>query len=805
MDEPEVIRFFADPVNEAPVVERHMALLAEMRLEGENHAEYVNRMPSFIEAQSGEIRRLTADADAFDVVELLRMYVQGFVVNGALTAAVDGIAGAFQVVATLMAGRGYREPERPLPAHALAADIPLIHKMAVQILVAAGAVTSELAEREQHGSLSKLAADYAHQQLSVHVLGYPHYTDQIERDIFDGFDEDLRNTAGFTYAEAIIVRDTITEILNERFNASLQGVPDPTPDDDGRVPFERLWDHVTSPSHLTARPAQRCSVTACEVAARARLPVAVVGAIMDAFAIELAADDVGISLLQHHLDATEPVRGKQLLKHGETYASIGLPLGSGSLRLHLEDPLKADAKTWRKFQRHRGAVCEREAVRHISQLIRSDPAHTNVEYYFPKDGMPATALGRSCADPAKVGETAEADALYVVEDVALCVEAKGRSVSVQAKAGHVQRLTRDLKQIVGDGVRQASRLEELIEVNGGLWLGNRTWLDLSQIREIRSIVVSLDHVAPLAAAGSELVRANVISSDRFAWVTSLHDLAVIADVLDRPAEFLLYLRRRTERAVALKCSALDELDMLMAFLAGDLVTPTDPTELHEKCPHIDPPTQAQLDQYRLDTAPTVISTYTQPLDAWESQFEKWAYSTFPKPTFRANPRILKIVDFLLAGFKPGWLRASADLLNLSMHMQVHVAGSIKRVLQATRADGRSHNLAIVQPNPWGFPLLAVFTCPTQGDFPYALDALDKYASAKAAQFGADRALGVMYSARGAVIAVRYVSDPATSGVDNFAAAAELGLDAALAANASLPPSARRSTRRLRGERRDRRR
>ena len=35
-------------------------------------------------------------------------------------------------------------------------------------------------------------------------------------------------------------------------------------------------------------------------------------------------------------------------------------------------------------------------------------------------------------------------------------------------------------------------MEALIEANQGLWLENGEWLDLSNIREVRSIVVGLD-------------------------------------------------------------------------------------------------------------------------------------------------------------------------------------------------------------------------------------------------------------------------------------------------------------------------
>lgn len=67
---------------------------------------------------------------------------------------------------------------------------------------------------------------------------------------------------------------------------------------------------------------------------------------------------------------------------------------------------------------------------------------------------------------------------------------------------------------------------------------------------MRSIVVGLDFFGPLAVALGDLKRAAMLGEGGLPWIASLHDLEVISKVIERPAEFLLYLRRRADSGVA---------------------------------------------------------------------------------------------------------------------------------------------------------------------------------------------------------------------------------------------------------------
>ena len=84
------------------------------------------------------------------------------------------------------------------------------------------------------------------------------------------------------------------------------------------------------------------------------------------------------------------------------------------------------------------------------------------------------------------------------------------------------------------------------------------------------------------------MNAGVLLPERVPWVTSLHDLDVISTVIDRPSEFLLYLRRRTEAEVILYLRGVDELDFFALFLEGGLYVEPDPDEVRDAHPTVTP-------------------------------------------------------------------------------------------------------------------------------------------------------------------------------------------------------------------------
>jgi hypothetical protein len=126
----------------------------------------------------------------------------------------------------------------------------------------------------------------------------------------------------------------------------------------------------------------------------------------------------------------------------------------------------------------------------------------------------------------------------------------------------------------------------------------------------------LDYFGPLGVALGDLADSKLVGEGGVPWIASIHDLDVISKLIDRPTEFLLYLRRRTDSGVAQHYRGSDELDLLMLFMDGGLYVEDDPDEIYRLHPRASPPTRTARDRHERAAQPTLIGTFTDPLDAW---------------------------------------------------------------------------------------------------------------------------------------------------------------------------------------------
>jgi hypothetical protein len=188
----------------------------------------------------------------------------------------------------------------------------------------------------------------------------------------------------------------------------------------------------------------------------------------------------------------------------------GVQIGTDSFRSIAETVLKDDAKAWGRYDRTCAEVSEALAIDALQRVLQTPARHTNLRYFGPKKGVEPSALDSDCPAPHEVGGQTEGDGLFVIEDVAICVEVKGRTIADPARRGDLARLKTEVDNILGAGAGQARRLEALIRTNGGVWLEDGTWLDLSGVREVRSIMVGLDFFGPLAVALGDLERSDLL-------------------------------------------------------------------------------------------------------------------------------------------------------------------------------------------------------------------------------------------------------------------------------------------------------
>lgn len=779
---------------------------------GETPADFVARGPEVIRENVEAIANAVEQADAFDVIELMRLRETPMMLEGYRESLADNLPTAVDIVAVILLARGTRllpnaDPKAAQPSHV----IPELHERARTLLTLGQFTLLSEGQAEKFGPLTSLAATYVGHELNVKSKQYVHFQERLNEALFSSkhLGNLLFEALGFNYEDFLAVREAIGSVFWNRFFDARDTLGDVAQEWSGGLndqSAERTEQGRAAVYSLMFFPGERASLTAVELADDASVPEGRVRRILERFSISFGVETDAFAAVRSFLSGDNPLRNASLIGDGHgNYVGTGIPIGTDCFRQVVETELKGHSARWRRYEKRRAIVSEQFSVEHLTTLLGADAAHVNLKYFRPNPGVNLDELSARAVDITSMAEQTEADALFLIEDVAVCVEVKGRSVSHQARGGHVQRLTGDLKATVGEATDQALRLEGLIRANHGLWLEDRTWLDLSEIREVRSIAICLDDMGPLGIALDELVRGNVIKSDRFPWIVSLHDLAIIAEVLERPAEFLLYLRRRTESEVSLNFWAVDELDLFMLFLSGHLYVEPDPDRVSEEFLGVRRPSVGDRRRYRAGAVPTRVMTHTDQLDAWVYHQEGSVEEPAVKPALKIHPAILSLVDFLQDGKKPGWFRFSADLLNLSGDAQEKLAGDIQTLISKTKKDGRPHSLFVAFAGSWGYPTLFVGTQPGSMAQPAASNRLATYGIAKKHQIKSDRALMVLLDERGKVRSVRYDNAPYVDNKDLDALGHAAGLLPPEFMARPIPPSARRATKRLNAGKKKRRR
>ena len=94
----------------------------------------------------------------------------------------------------------------------------------------------------------------------------------------------------------------------------------------------------------------------------------------------------------------------------------------------------------------------------------------------------------------------------------------------------------------------------------------------------------MDDLTSIATATAELVRAGLLDYDNIPWTVSIHDLELIVELIERPAQFLLYLRRRLNPDATVMFSAPDELDLFLFFFEDGLWVEPDPDQVRAAFP-----------------------------------------------------------------------------------------------------------------------------------------------------------------------------------------------------------------------------
>ncbi|MCW3158600.1 hypothetical protein [Micropruina sonneratiae] len=746
-----------------------------------------------IEQRSRQLEKILKGFDAFDTLAFLRFASElnnqfGIADTGAPP---ESDVVAQEVVAYVLLGMGL--PRRPLTGEPFAQpDVGALLRLGGQIAEDA----SNLAAFERALSaraLDRLAGKLAGYEARVRGRQY----ESIAADMNDGLllrgatAAILREVLGFTLGEIRSIRTAAVDLLNTRLFGTRDRVGDLAQRYAQGAPLTPSENDEFRQGIVTMLSECRrfgC-VTVNDLATNAGLPVDTTRNVLDYFATTRPESNVK-EMIDRYLRG-DRIRPWGCISDDDEYLLLQGFLDEPELRRDLERSLTGSPK-WTTYDRQRATFAETRTIRAITKLLHGEkPRWEQQKYWAPIDPKDIDSLAGSFDPAGAVGKIVESDALFVVDGAAFCIEVKAGSITDRARAGSMQRLDRDLAKTLQEANEQADRLAALIRSNHGVWGGDGRWIDLSEVREVHSIVVTLDDLGLLSLSLDELVVHGVINSEAVPWVVSLHDLIVASQVFDHAAQFLTFVRRRCGRKLATMVTGVDELDMIMWFLDGGMYFEPDPDDVAEQQPVAKSATRASRQRYN-EQPRVILGTMTDPLDAWFDWNEGRSDTVAPKPSREEAPWINQYLAASESRKAPGWLRFGADLVTLSEEAQLRMGASL---LDRCREAGRSkseHSMFVHGVSEAGSWALVAWAECANAEHAAAYTDLKKY------QTKASRSMLLLYDKAANLQGMRYddrlweQSDAMDAAV---AAAPLMSLEDMVR---PVPPSARRGTKRLRG-------
>ncbi|MCT1414884.1 hypothetical protein [Corynebacterium sanguinis] len=622
--------------------------------EAKSYEEVDQFFRSTVEKTVREIVDLIGDSDAFDIIELMRM--REFSIGpDPRSQQTEGCATHVELIAAILLSRGRRVPNPQADdesnPHFIIDDL---HYAAARLLRAA--TFSIFSKAKLDGSaIALLTADYQTSKVAISNFQFDDIRLKHDRMLFEHsiVSPLLQEHLGYSFEDLIKVRGSIKEISSKRFTKAR--------DESGEIFLRNVDKNVkefsdeenriikNSLTEMMFRPAPRATLSVDAISEQAGLSPDLTERILQSHAQRF---DTSIDAPTRVLDILAGDHIFQRLplvqdEHGD-FAVVANEIGSDTLRQTFEREVNRNQKQFRKYdQKARKGVSEALATRYLRRLFPAQEYYPGLKYLTPVDDENLSVLREDSELVSKASKEAETDGLFVLDDVAMVLEVKAKSITSRARQGYKLRMQKDLKNMIQEAEAQATRLRKLIQANGGIWKNSKQWIDLSSVSEVYSVVALLDDAGPAAIQTLELQEAGLLESQQVPWVVSIHDLAVLSEILERPEEFVLYLRTRTDVDANVRTMAVDELDILTAFLDGSLQSVENHQASFRRVPIIQPSNGA-------------IDVWMQRHDLPEGAGE------ISKPVLEVSRRARSFVLSITRMNCDGWLSASVDALTSAM-------------------------------------------------------------------------------------------------------------------------------------------
>jgi hypothetical protein len=505
---------------------------------------------------------------------------------------------------------------------------------------------------------------------------FEHQERNILEALFGGdFDEHLRAEVGFTVGEALAICDAFRTVPFSRLRqrsevARASAIEARTRRRSPVDPLSALRKFKKLPGmYRMAATAMTFDALGDTVALRAEDLEETAGvdgesikAFLDLFTLEFGyAVPDGADWLAGFAAGYNPVLRRPIVHDGAgNYLCVGPGLLFFAFRDVLEEQL-SDSQRRELFYRRRGRFIEDETARILQFGVRPDLIEVGMKYEFD-------------------GGVTDADVLAVVGTVAFVAEGKAKLLSEAARRAAPKSLASELDEIVKHGGDQADRVRKLVSLQGGLQIvrddGTREWLDLGHVSRVLPMVVTLEDLGWIGAAIEPLIEAGLATDDQAPLVVGLHDLEIMCDLVEFPAQLVHYFIRRFDVNRLRAIAAMDELDYFMHYLMSGLMF-DDLLKEHGPLTHV------------------FVSSLTDDLDAYYMHAAGIRRKPAKKPRQRMPKHMRHVLEQLDAERPDGWLGGSLGLLDIDGEGREQLAKVHGATRRMSDKDGRFHDASLL--------------------------------------------------------------------------------------------------------------
>ncbi|KNZ68664.1 Preprotein translocase subunit SecA [Thermincola ferriacetica] len=390
------------------------------------------------------------------------------------------------------------------------------------------------------------------------------------------------------------------------------------------------------------------------------------------------------------------IYSKPLVSYGEKYYCFIPQVLFRNIGNILEDLIKQIDENYYKttYQEKRAEYLERKALEYFSKI-------------FPQ----ALILHKVFYDVTENGTTkkCECDGLVLFDGNLFIIEAKAGSLSTSARRGGLERIKRDVAELIDKAYVQALRTEHYIntcsqprfEFEDGT---EALVLNKEKLHDVFLVNVTLESLGHLSTQLNSLKIFNHLQGEKWPWSVFINDLRIISELIECPSEFLTFLKRRIRVNDYPQFYTTDELDFLMYFFKEGLYFE-----------------DGKLGDINLLT----LTGYTDEMDRYYN-FLAGKVSSGEKPRLRISEEYKKLINDIEATGKEGFTRVTTFLLSCSFETQQTILEYIKTIEAKLRDDSRDHDFTLYFKEANAGLLVAV----TSKSIEEALNSLDSHCELK---------------------------------------------------------------------------